>query len=343
MRASNIRVVDPAVPASTPYRPDFPLNIMAGTLASSFLGLALVTWRQRRDHSIREPGETGSYLNTIELAAVPSNPTRNGAWVRAQPFENAGSVSGKNGELALTRGHDSAVSRGEYALPLLSVDGERSLFAESFRSAAASILYSSRNGDRTRVLVVTSVNTGEGKTTVACNLSIMLARLTRRTLLVDGDIRRPRIHDVFGLDNETGITSVLSRTGSIEIPALLTSIENLEVLPSGPLDNPELLYSARLTELVEAARGEFEFVVIDAPPVLQMPDARVLGRCADGIILVVRANQTSLEAAMLARQRFAEDGTRIVGTILNNWDPAASAAHPYINYRKGYENYYNKV
>ena len=198
--------------------------------------------------------------------------------------------------------------------------------AESFRSLLASILFSGENGTRPRVLVVTSANPMEGKTTVASNLGIAFAEIHHKVLIIDGDLRKPRMHEVFGVANEYGLTTLL-KDGPVE-PEVLdsvlrqTSIPGLFVLPSGPADqntaNP--LYGAKLPELLAKFKREFDMVIIDTPPMLQMPDARVLGRLADAVILVTRAGHTTRDAAMAANQRFAEDRTRVLGTILNDWN-----------------------
>jgi polysaccharide biosynthesis transport protein len=337
MRASNVRVVDTARAPAFPYRPSSVLNSSIGLSMGILFGFVAVFLKERGDHSIREPGESMTYLNTVELAAIPSNQSQPG--YRARIHHCAPERTPKGTALSLN-GHDPAAALGIYNLPLVSAGDRNSLFAESFRSAATSILYSGRNDGQARVLVVTSVNPGEGKTTVACNLAIMLAQLQRRVLLLDGDVRKPRLHQIFELDNHTGLTSILSGTDPIGSPAQQTKIANLSVLPSGPAGRPDLLHLPRLQEVIQSARKAFDIVLIDAPPALQISDARVLARFADAVILVVRAKQTTVEAALVARQKFTEDGSTILGTILNDWDPRSTEAYPYATYQKGYEQYY---
>jgi polysaccharide biosynthesis transport protein len=335
MRASNVRVVDTARPPALPFRPSTVLNASVGLSMGLLLGFVAVFMKERADHSIREPGESMTYLNTIELAAIPSNQSQPG--YRERVHQCAPERAGSGAALSLTGQHPPGAS-GIYKLPLVSAGDGHSLFAESFRSAATSILYSGRNDGQARVLVLTSVNPGEGKTTVACNLAIMLAQLQRRVLLLDGDVRKPRLHQIFETDNQAGLTSVLEGTDPISIHK--TRVPNLSVLPSGPVGRPDLLYSPKLPEVIRSVRKQFDIVLIDAPPVLQISDARVLARFADAVILVVRAKQTTVEAALLARQKFTEDGTSILGTILNDWDPRNTEAYPYATYQKGYEQYY---
>jgi receptor protein-tyrosine kinase len=166
----------------------------------------------------------------------------------------------------------------------------------------------------------------EGKTTVASNLAIAFAGIHQRVLIIDGDLRKPRMHIVFGVANEYGLTTLLQHypvePQVLESVLRKTNIPGLFVLPSGLVDQntANSLYSANLTELLAMFKREFDWVIIDTPPMLQMPDARVLGRLADAVILVTRAGRTTRDAAIAANQRFAEDRTRVLGTILNDWD-----------------------
>jgi succinoglycan biosynthesis transport protein ExoP len=201
-----------------------------------------------------------------------------------------------------------------------------------------------QDGDHPRVVVLTSPCPGDGKTTVASNLSIAMAEIRQKVVLIDGDLRRPRLHKVFGISNDWGLSDVLRAGTTLEtIPianlVCKTKVSGLYVLAGGrgAITTSTLLYSPRMTGLLDRLRSEFDMVLIDAPPVIHLADARVLGRFADGIILVIRAGQTTPESAMIACQRFAEDGTRVLGTILNSWDPKANGRYGYsYDYHKAY-------
>ncbi len=339
LRASNIRVIDAAKAPRAPYKPSLQVNAALGLLAGMGFGFVLVIIRERTDRSIQEPGETAMFLNVCELAVIPSidsDPDRKQR--RLLRAANGGS-NGASSELSLQQ----AGKQPRRADPAILLSEHRhSVFADSFRAALTSILFSSQNGDCPRVLVVTSASPGEGKTTVTCNLAIALAEVNREVLLIDGDLRRPRLHDVFGLDNSTGLSDLLGDPHGPPVVSQSTGIRNLFVLPSGSSSHTHLLYSPQLPELIRRAREEVDMVLIDSPPMLQMPDARVLGRCADAVILVVRAEQTTLEAAALARQRFSEDGTKVLGTILNNWNPKHTSTYGYGKYYESYKRYYKK-
>ena len=211
-----------------------------------------------------------------------------------------------------------------------------SLVAECARTTLTSILLPNQNEEGPRVIVLTSPSPGDGKTTVACNLSLAVAEIGRRVLLIDGDLRRPRLHKVFAVDNHWGLSDLLREDTLLEavaIPDLVreTEVSGLFLLPGGScgVTPSNLFYSPRMSTLLQRLRTEFDMIMVDAPPMLHLADARVLGRLADGVILVVRAGQTTTESALFACQRFAEDGTRVLGTVLNSWDPRTSARYGY--------------
>ena len=179
--------------------------------------------------------------------------------------------------------------------------------------------------------MITSTNPGEGKTTVASNLALALAEigpsvLMQSVLLIDGDLRRPRLHEIFGVPNRWGLADLLegkTPPNGCEGMVFKTGFRNLNLLPAGSstVNVGALLHSPRAFAFLNRMREEFHTVIIDTPPMLHMPDARILGRFADGVVLVVRSAQTMRDAAVAANQRLTDDGTRVLGTILNQWDP----------------------
>jgi receptor protein-tyrosine kinase len=206
-------------------------------------------------------------------------------------------------------------------------------------------------------MVVTSAGPAEGKSTVVSNLGIAIAEVNHKTLLIDADLRKPRQHDIFNLKNDKGLSELLRSKDTVS--ALLedgfiqeTDIPDLYVLTSGTATSAatSLLYSSRMPELIQKLRAEFESVLIDTPPMLQIPDARVLGRMVDRVVLVTRAGKTTRAAAIAARQRFSEDGTKMLGTILNDWNPKRSPngyygsydGYYYGRYRNGYNGSYSE-
>jgi capsular exopolysaccharide synthesis family protein len=353
MRASNVRIVDPAKVPSRPYKPDAALNSGLGLLAGIFLGAAFVIMRERADRTIQQPGDAPFYLNLPELGIIPA-----GATESARQLERLERMMSNGNDRLLPhsegRENGNHPARGPAAdqgiqtavadrIELITWQHKPSVVAESFRSLLISILFSDGNGSRPKVLVLTSASPSEGKSTVVSNLGIAIAEVGQKVLLIDADLRKPRLQHIFSLTNERGLSDILRKrttmNGNGNMGGLIreTEVPGLFVLTSGPetTGSTSLLYGAYLPELLKQLRAEFETILIDTPPMLQIPDARVVGRIADGVIVVLRSGKTSRDAAMAATQRFAEDGTKILGTILNDWNPKSSPVG-YYGYDGGY-------
>lgn len=317
----NARLIDSARPTGSPSRPDLRRNIALGMFAGLFLGVALVLIRERTDGAIREPGAMQLHTNLRELGVIPS------AKAEAQ---SSVAAPGRLHELP------AVPSVAPLNLPGMTVppveltmwDRKGSRVAESFRATLTSILLSGQEGFDNHVILVTSPSPREGKSTVATNLAIALAEIHRRVLLVDADLRRPRLHTIFGQANTWGLSDILrDETPCAEYPVEAlgrrTHVPGLFSLPSGPNshDSLRLLYSTRMTDLVNRLRQDFDAVLIDTPPVLAVADARVLSRLVDVIVLVVRAGLTTRESAAAAVKVLEADGVPVLGTVLNDWTP----------------------
>ncbi|HYM08913.1 MAG TPA: polysaccharide biosynthesis tyrosine autokinase [Terriglobales bacterium] len=324
MRASNVNVIEPARPPRIPYTPNFLLNTAFGLLLGVCAGAAFIIQRARTYRGIQEPGEMTLELNVPELGVIPTSDIRLSKARRLMSRSGLGIRSPADpGRLELTTWHQW-----------------RSAMAESFRLTLASILLSEKDGVPPRVIVLSSANPGEGKTTVISNLGIALARVNRSVLLVDADMRKPRLHEVFDVDNSLGLSQVLAGAANPAAVVLETKIPNLFLLPSGQNADEKLPFTPQLRRLVQRLSAQFDMILIDTPPLLQMPDARLLSHQADAVILVV-AQHTSRDAVLVAQRRLAEDGSYLLGTILNNWDPKTST-HGYSEYREYYGRYYGK-
>jgi capsular exopolysaccharide synthesis family protein len=328
MHASNLLVIDRARIPARPYSPNLPVNAAVGLFGGVFLGLGFVFWRERVDRRIQAPGEARVYLDVAELGVITQTavPSRRLATI-SLPLLGSRSLSAASA----AAGPDDAVAvAASQSLP--SVDG--------YSDIVTSMLLVSQTGDMPQVVVVTSPCCGDGKTTVARNLSLAIGETGKKVLLVDADLRRPTLHQLFGLSGDEGLGELLCADSPIDHDTFLgqsvqaTHIPGVSILPAGGSSHrgARLLHSARMAVLLERLRGEFDMLVVDTPPVTAVPDARALGRLADGVILVIRAGHTSLESAREARERFAEDGTRVLGTVLNGWNPKIR--------RRGYSHYY---
>jgi capsular exopolysaccharide synthesis family protein len=317
LRASNIHVIEAAEPPNAPYKPVLVLNSGLGLLAGFVIAVAIAFMRDRADRRIQAPGDVGLYLNVSELGVIPSD-------------ENARRKSRR----LLRSGATSTALAPAEKLELVTFEHRHSAIAEAFRVTLTSILFSGQQGTPPRVLALSSAAPSEGKTTVLANLAIALAQAGQRVVLIDGDMRHPRIHDIFDIENTAGLSEVLA--GKTMLTVRETRVPNLYLLPAGGSSDGNLLFKPALGELIKRLRNEFDMVLIDTPPMLQMPDARVLGRHADAMILVIRAARTSRDAARLACARLAEDGVPLLGTILTDWNAKASVAYGYDSYKYTY-------
>ena len=343
LRASNIRVVDPAEAPEIPYKPNVPRYIVMGLLLGICVGVSLVVLRERADRTLHDPGDIAYYLHLPELGVVPTaniELTSRGFKTSRFPQARGTAVLDLNGQPGMEEVLDDRVE-------LITHVRKKSLISESFRTTLTSILFSGHNGERPRVLVLTSASPKEGKTTVVCNLAIALAEINHRVLVIDADLRRPRMHNVFGVKNDNnGLSELLLKQEPLDEAVLSaavrpTHIPNLFVMPAGRsrFNAASLLHSERLPELLRALRQRFDTVMIDTPPMVNIPDARVLARFADGVILILRSAHTTRDAALLAKQRFLDDGIPVMGTILNNWNPDTPGYGYYRNYYEGYFHY----
>jgi polysaccharide biosynthesis transport protein len=326
--ANNIRVVEAAMPSRQPSNLFQSKTTMLGGVTGLLLSFALAVVMHHLNRSMTGPGHATNLLQVRELGVVPSG--------YSKIVRDNGNHTG--GLLRFTRPVDPS------SVELVAWD-KPSMLADSFRSILASILIPHRS-QVPQVIVMSSPNVKEGKSTLTSNLGIALTELNRRVLLIDADLRRPRLHRIFELDNSTGLASMLTSdrnvadytSDEIGVP---TKVKGLRVLTSGPAAESvnALLYSPRFQALLASLRGKFDNILIDTPPLLQFSDARVLGKISDGVVLVLRSGVTDQSSAIAARNLLAEDGSRLIGTILNDWMPSAKEAR----YYEQYQSYYSRT
>jgi len=309
LRMTNIRVIDPAIPPATRYSPNPSLNLAVGFAIGTLGGVGVVLMMGL--DNVRRPG-VSALPNVPELGVVPSTSNR---------------ARRLNQGPGLVTGHQLG----------------RSMLRESFRAVLTSILFSThlnRNSSkRCGVVVVTSAGVMEGKTTVVTNLGIASAEMKRRVLLIDADLRRPRLHERFQLSNDRGLTELLEQhtagtlDGSNAADNFLqpTHIPDLWVLTSGS-GSASLLYSADVTAVLQHFQKQFDLVFIDTPPLMLYPDARVLGRISDGTVMVVRASTNNRDELSGAYRQLMQDEVPVMGTILNDWKMDAKQTRAYSRY-----------
>ncbi len=322
LRASNVRVLDRADVPDWPISPNPKLNMLLGLIAGLVISAFVVLLVDDSSRVLQNPGELKKWTSVPELGTIPTA-FSNGVSLLAIPSAGLKALTTRNAN------RDNVMK-----------EGSSRKVADYFRSTLTSILFVGDTEARPQVLVVTSPNAGEGKTTVASNLAMTVAEIASRVLIIDADLRRPRMHQIYNIPNQSGLSTYLSNKHSDISPASLiveTEIPGLDVLPSGPPTDSAgaLLFSPRFGLLLTKLRSYYDMILIDTPPMLQMTDARLAGRLADAVILVTRAGQTTGESVTVATARFAEDQTRVIGTILNDWNPQEAPKRHYLT-----PNYY---
>jgi polysaccharide biosynthesis transport protein len=342
MRASNVRVVDPADIPDKPVFPNFPLQAALGLLVGLFSSAALVTIRERANRTLQHPGEAKLWTNLPELGTIPTADLERKSFFYGRPK----AVAIVAGQPETTNGLPAPPERASL-IELVTWQRQPSVMAEAFRSALASILFIGENGSRPRVLVFSSAYPSDGKTTVVSNLAIAAAELGTKVLIIDADMRRPRIHGIFDVPNSRGLSDVLRGAfteQSLEGLIQETKVARLHVLPSGPPTQAasHLLHSPNFAALLTLLRQEYGMIFIDTPPMLQIPDGRVAGRLADAVVLVTRAGVTTRDALIAAKERFAEDRIRVLGSILNDWNLKKTLNGGHYGLYSNYSKYYSE-
>ena len=218
---------------------------------------------------------------------------------------------------------------------LITLKNPKSRTAEAFRTLRTNIQFSSLDKELESI-VVTSSGAGEGKSTVISNLAITMAESGKRVILVDCDFRKPSIHKKMGITNAVGLTNILVQDVKKEECMVKTDVKNLFIITSGPVPpNPaELLGTKKMRDFIEMLKKEFDFVLIDAPPVLAVTDAQILSTIADGVIFVASYGEAQKNALVDAKQLIDKVGGKILGVVFNKVPEAASGY--YGKYYKGY-------
>ncbi|WP_408008275.1 CpsD/CapB family tyrosine-protein kinase [Pseudalkalibacillus sp. A8] len=201
---------------------------------------------------------------------------------------------------------------------LITHYNSKSPISEQYRTIRTNIQFSSADSEY-RTMMVTSSGPGEGKSTTTANLAVVLSQQGKKVLLVDADLRKPTAHYTFRVSNAQGITNVLTKQIPLTEGCRQTEVENLSVLPSGPIPpNPaELLGSRMMKEMIKEALEAYDVVLFDTPPVLAVTDAQVLANICDGVVLVVGSSVTEKEAALKSKELLEAAKAKLLGVVLN--------------------------
>jgi capsular exopolysaccharide synthesis family protein len=224
--------------------------------------------------------------------------------------------------------------------PLIN-NGVPSNFSESFRAMRTNMLFSSAD-EGSRSVVVTSTGPGEGKTVVATNIAVALAQAGQRVLLVDADMRKPRVHVVFEKPREPGLSNVLVGNAKASEAVHTTAVPGLWVMPAGlqPPNPAELLGSKRFKDFLSSLAEHFDWVIVDTPPVMAVTDSSIVSHLATGVLFVVGAEMTNHHAAQRALEQLEHARAKFIGAVLNRVDLQHNAYYYSQYYRREYSDYY---
>jgi succinoglycan biosynthesis transport protein ExoP len=312
MKTNNVRVLERAIVPDLPVRPKPIQNLLIGLLMGLGTGIGLAFAIEALDNTLKTQADVEQFLGTPVLGLVPI--------IGAAPGAESVQVGDNLRERDL----------GVFLDP-------KSVAAECCRSIRTNILFVSPDRPL-KIMVVTSPSPQEGKTTTAINLGVTMAEAGGRVLIVDTDMRRPRLHRSFGVPNQIGISSVIVGKATLEEAIKRTDVPNLDVLTCGPVPpNPsELLHTSRFGVVLADCAKLYDRIILDSPPTSAVTDPAVLGNLADGVVLVIKAGETTREAAMHARRQLATAKARLFGVVVN----AIDFSNPAYGYEYYYRNYY---
>jgi capsular exopolysaccharide synthesis family protein len=216
---------------------------------------------------------------------------------------------------------------------VISITKPKSPIAEAYRGIRTSIEFANLDKE-IRIINITSSKQNEGKSTVISNLAASFANLEKKVLMLDGDLRNPSIHRMFGLSNIHGLTDVLVNNKTFVDCVHCTDTKNLHVLTSGQIPpNPsEMLSSKKMREFVQSLKEHYDYIFIDAPPIGLVTDAGIISTYTDGTLFVVGANEADTEMAKISKERLDNVGANILGTVLNKFEANSSEEDYYMYY-----------
>ena len=320
LQTSNIKIIDRAEVPRGNISTSKQMILLQAVFIGLFLGIGLIFVMDWLDKSLKTPEEAEQHLRIPTLGMVPELGTEN-----HHGYYGYGKKPPKE-----TKVHPDHIELANY-------DDPESSIAESYRTIRTSIMLSTADGPP-QVIAVTSSQPKEGKTATMANLAVSFTKLGKRVLIVDGDLRKPMIHKVFGRKNTDGLSSFLVSKEAPEELFFKTRVPNLYIIPSGPIPpNPtEILDSTRMENLLQKLRKYFDIIFIDAPPLVGIVDPVIIGRMADAMVVVIWWGKTSRKAVAAVKNELVKYRIRLLGTVLNKVNVKKGEGY---GYRYGYSRY----
>jgi len=330
-RNSNVVVIDRAIVPEKAYRPSLPRNLALGLVLGLMLGIGAVLAVELLDRTLHTPDDVERVLGLPVLGVIPDVSQAAGGYGYGYGY-GYGHHSSSKKKLKIQRKKGRTAEPDDarpITVELLPHDNPRAATAEAYRTVRTSVLLSSAGGLQS--VVITSATSGEGKTALSSNLAVVLAQLGQTVLLVDADMRKARMHEIFKISNRTGLVNHLATDTAIDDIIKTTEVPGLSLVPAGPAPpNPsELLSSKKMRNFVQSIKERFDYIVFDSPPVLAVTDASVVGTLVDGTILCVAAGHVTREAAEGAVDRMSIGNVHIIGAVLNKFQAKSEGYRGY--------------
>ncbi len=320
-QASNIRIYEPAQVPTVPAGPRRLLSILLAFFLSTAAAIGLAFFLEYLDNTIKTVEDVERYAQLPALGVIPAIATSTSLRKLPTKAEQEAMVANSGG---------ISLPSASLATQLMTLDNQ-STVAEAYRALRTSVLLSSA-GHPPKTILVTSGRPGEGKTTTAINTAISLAQLGASVLIIDCDLRRPKVHKVFGISHVHGLSTYLSRDAELDQLIHALPIPNLFLLPCGPTPpNPaELVSSEKMREMLITLSQQYDHIILDSPPLINVTDPVILSTMVDGVIMVVHAGKSTRDVVRRASQELTGVGAKVFGVVLNNVNLQ----------REGYDEYY---
>ena len=323
---NTMKMIDPPQVPVAPIGPNRLRTIMIGFFLSLVAGIGLVFALEYLDNTVKTVEDVARYTQLPALSVIPAMSARKSRL-----------LSSSNGKKKAVEGLKISSGSGLQTERLMTLD-TRSSVAEAYRVLRTSVLLSSVDKPP-KILLVTSGQPGEGKTTTAVNTAISLAQLGSSVLIIDCDLRRPSAHKLFGVEQQQGLSTYLSRNVKLVDVMQKLPIPNLWLLPCGPIPpNPaEMISSGKMKEMLRLLGESFDHIIIDSPPLLKVTDPVILSTMVDGVILVVHGGKSTRDIVRRTRQELSLAGAKIFGVVLNNVDVGQANENEYYGSYSNYE------
>ncbi|HSF38528.1 MAG TPA: polysaccharide biosynthesis tyrosine autokinase [Thermoanaerobaculia bacterium] len=343
-RESNVRIIDQALVPGGPSAPSLRKDLTYGLLLGLLLGAGCALLIEFLDRTVKSAEEIERRLGLPPLATIQDIVEAGKLYGAGYGYGyGADPAEGRSGPIKRAARATARLERKKASSPdqaaqieLVPHERPRTLISEAYRSLRTALLLSSAR--EIKLIAVTSAMAGEGKTATAANLAVVLAQLGRQVLIVDCDLRKPRLHQVFHVSNRFGLVNQLTSAVDPDAVFLPTEVPNLWVTPSGPIPpNPsELLASDRMREWLKTARARFDYVVVDTPPALAVTDATLVGMLVDGMVMTLRSGKVTRDEARLCRDKLRQAGIKILGAVLNRHRPLQGGIGKRYSYYESY-------